>query len=492
MENSGNFGVAAGEKPSKIRASRLYADFLNSPVLWSILLPLADLIFLAAADYISTLLRLDSSMSMWNHPTRVVPKLAYFGCILASIAVLGGYRPQEAARRLYVAAEVILAVVIGTIAGAFLIYTVILSSAKFNLESRLVLLLISVFFLPPALLLRDYLIRRRDRQRASRPFLIVGDVEDFREFDHTFARMGSQNPLVFVPLHEMGETLAADLGESGKVTILSAEAIPWDDIRTQYEAVIVPDDAKVLDNEWLELLVQLHFDIMPVYSYSSFYGTMWQHVPLGKLDLSWALQQESSLAERSSYRLIKKAFDLGVSGFLLLSALPLLLVAALLVRLDSPGPIFFSQSRIGKGGRKYEILKFRTMYHERKEEGSLYTGKVDRRVTRIGYWLRRLRIDEFPQLINVFRGEMSLIGPRAEWDRLVDTYEKEIPCYHLRHLVKPGITGWAQLNYPYGASLYDATQKLKYDLYYIKNYSIILDIEICLKTILTMLSLAGR
>jgi len=456
------------------------------------LLPLIDLFLLAGADYLSTLLRLDPSMSMWKDPTRVTPKLAYFGCILVSIAVLGGYRPQEVSRRLLMAAELILAVVIGTIIGAFLVYTVILSSSKFYLESRVVLLLISIIFLPPAFVVRSYLIRERQKQRARRPFLILGDTDDFEEFDHTFARMGSQNPLIFVPLHGIGETDAANLGESGNVTVLSADAIPWDDIRYQYEAIIVPDDAKVLDSDWLELLVQIHFDIMPVYTYSSFYGTMWQHVPLGKMDLSWALQQESSLAERSSYRLIKDVFDIVASGFLLLSALPVLLVSALLIRLDSPGPIFYSQTRIGKGGRKFSILKFRTMYHERKDEGSLYTGKVDRRVTRIGYWLRRLRIDEFPQLINVFHGDMSLIGPRAEWDRLVETYENEIPCYHLRHLVKPGITGWAQLNYPYGASLYDATQKLKYDLYYIKSYSLVLDIEICLKTVLTIVALKGR
>jgi lipopolysaccharide/colanic/teichoic acid biosynthesis glycosyltransferase len=122
----------------------------------------------------------------------------------------------------------------------------------------------------------------------------------------------------------------------------------------------------------------------------------------------------------------------------------------------------------------------------------LYTGTGDRRVTRVGRWLRRMRLDELPQLFNVLQGDMSLIGPRAEWDRCVEVYEREIPCYHLRHLVKPGITGWAQVNYPYGQSVADTLEKLKYDLYYIKHYSLLLDASIALKTLYVMLSLKGR
>jgi len=126
------------------------------------------------------------------------------------------------------------------------------------------------------------------------------------------------------------------------------------------------------------------------------------------------------------------------------------------------------------------------------EAGPAYTCGGDPRVTRVGRILRKLRIDELPQLFNVLSGDMSLIGPRPEWERLVSVYEKEIPFYHLRHLVKPGITGWAQLNFPYGESLKDAMEKLRFDLYYIRFYSPVLDLEIVLKTVLHILSVRGR
>jgi lipopolysaccharide/colanic/teichoic acid biosynthesis glycosyltransferase len=125
-------------------------------------------------------------------------------------------------------------------------------------------------------------------------------------------------------------------------------------------------------------------------------------------------------------------------------------------------------------------------------EGDIYTREDDPRVTRVGRWLRKLRIDELPQLWNVFKGDISLIGPRAEWIKCVELYEKKIPLYHFRHLVKPGITGWAQVNYPYGESEKDAIKKLQYDLYYIRHYSLKLDAMIVLKTVHTMLFGKGR
>ena len=126
------------------------------------------------------------------------------------------------------------------------------------------------------------------------------------------------------------------------------------------------------------------------------------------------------------------------------------------------------------------------------QTGARYTAKGDKRITRVGRFLRASRLDELPQLWNVLKGDMSMIGPRAEWDLLVADYEKQIPCYHFRHLVRPGITGWAQVNYPYGASLEDTLRKLEYDLYYIRHFSFTLDASIILKTIHVMLFGRGR
>src|SRR5213075_2641111 len=168
-------------------------------------------------------------------------------------------------------------------------------------------------------------------------------------------------------------------------------------------------------------------------------------------------------------------------------------IVALIVRVGSGRPVLFSQSRVGRENSIFTIHKFRTMVsRDGPNLDDIYTREGDPRITRVGRWLRKLRLDEVPQLWNVLRGDMSLIGPRAEWDQLVARYEKEIPCYHFRHLVKPGITGWAQVNYPYGANIDDTMRKLEYDLYYIRHFSFRLDATIVLKTIHIMLFGKGR
>jgi lipopolysaccharide/colanic/teichoic acid biosynthesis glycosyltransferase len=158
--------------------------------------------------------------------------------------------------------------------------------------------------------------------------------------------------------------------------------------------------------------------------------------------------------------------------------------------IEDRGPVFFRQSRVGRNRVLFPILKLRTM--RVNSEGDSYTRQGDNRITRIGQFLRATRLDEVPQLWNVLLGQMSLIGPRAEWVRLVEEYEKKIPCYHYRHLVKPGITGWAQVNYNYGENLEDTLRKLEYDLYYIRYFSFVLDASIVLKTIHIMLFGKGR
>ena len=170
-------------------------------------------------------------------------------------------------------------------------------------------------------------------------------------------------------------------------------------------------------------------------------------------------------------------------------AAPVLLLCAFALRVEGAGPVFYCQNRVRRDRKEFTLYKFRTM---RAPRAAYDLADADARVTRVGRCLRRMRLDELPQLFNVLRGDMSLIGPRAEWDRCVEVYEREIPCYHFRHLVKPGITGWAQVNYPYGRSVADTVEKLQYDLYYIKNYSLLLDASIALKTLYVMLSFKGE
>jgi lipopolysaccharide/colanic/teichoic acid biosynthesis glycosyltransferase len=168
-------------------------------------------------------------------------------------------------------------------------------------------------------------------------------------------------------------------------------------------------------------------------------------------------------------------------------------IVALAILLDDGLPIFYSQDRLGKGGRPFRIFKYRTMFKDAEKDGQPQTAtEHDPRITRLGSLLRRSRIDEIPQIINILSGEMSMVGPRAEREEWVRHFQKEIPFYRARLLVKPGLTGWAQVNYGYTATVEDTGIKLEYDLYYIKHRSLLLDLVIILRTVGTVLRLRGR
>ena len=183
----------------------------------------------------------------------------------------------------------------------------------------------------------------------------------------------------------------------------------------------------------------------------------------------------------------KRAMDILVSALMLLSTLPIMALTAAAIYFESGGPVLYRQERVGRRGRVFTLLKFRSMRQDAEANGAVWALQNDMRVTRIGSFIRRTRIDELPQLINVLKGDMSFVGPRPERPQFVAELSKSIPYYDLRHYVKPGITGWAQILYPYGASINDAREKLQYDLYYLKNYSIFLDINILLQTIQVIL-----
>ncbi|MES2103879.1 MAG: TIGR03013 family XrtA/PEP-CTERM system glycosyltransferase [Pseudomonadota bacterium] len=184
----------------------------------------------------------------------------------------------------------------------------------------------------------------------------------------------------------------------------------------------------------------------------------------------------------------KQSFDLVVSALIFAITLPVMLVTALLILIEDQGPIFYKQERVGKNGRTYMVLKFRSMGSDAEKSGKpQWATNNDPRVTRIGKIIRKLRIDELPQIINVLKGEMSFVGPRPERPFFVDQLCKEVPFYNMRHSIKPGITGMAQVRYAYGASVEDSVQKLQYDLYYVKNNSLFLDALILIETVQVVL-----
>ncbi|AEI50289.1 sugar transferase [Runella slithyformis] len=190
-------------------------------------------------------------------------------------------------------------------------------------------------------------------------------------------------------------------------------------------------------------------------------------------------------------RIIKKSIDLGIGLFLLPPTLPFWAISAMYIRLQSPGKIFFRQKRVGIRNGEFSCIKFRSMHSDAESGGAQFASRNDERIFPFGRLMRATRIDELPQLLNIIKGEMSLVGPRPERRVFVDTFEELIPHYKQRHAVKPGISGYAQVMYPYGAGVTDARHKLMYDLYYIKHWSIGLEIQIIIRTIATVLLKRG-
>ncbi len=183
------------------------------------------------------------------------------------------------------------------------------------------------------------------------------------------------------------------------------------------------------------------------------------------------------------FKKLKRGVDIVGSLLGLALLAPVILIISIVIKLDSTGPILYAQERVGEDGKIFNLLKFRSMRTDAEENGPVWAKVDDKRVTRIGYVIRKLRLDEIPQMVNVLKGDMSFIGPRPERPFFVDVLRKEIPFYIERHVVKPGITGWAQICYRYGASKEDALEKLKYDLYYIKHMSLFFDLLIIFETV---------
>lgn len=252
--------------------------------------------------------------------------------------------------------------------------------------------------------------------------------------------------------------------------------------RLRAEEIVV-----AVDNERASLpmdqLVECSFRGLPVIDYTNFYERETKRTDLDSLKEHWILTA-GGLPGGMFHHAVMRVFDLTVSVFALIVFLPVIVGTAIAVKLDSPGPIFYRQTRVGLRGKPYTLLKFRSMRTDAEADGvPQWSSQSDPRVTTVGTFIRKTRIDEIPQIFNVLRGDMKFVGPRPERPYFVEQLTKEIHFYAQRFQVKPGITGWAQLHYPYAASADDARDKLEYDLYYIKNYGLMLDIVIVLQTI---------
>jgi sugar transferase (PEP-CTERM system associated) len=237
----------------------------------------------------------------------------------------------------------------------------------------------------------------------------------------------------------------------------------------------------------LRALIDCRLAGVSVTEYQAFFERETGRVDLDVLNSNWFLYGEGFPGGRL-HKFVKRSFDVAISLLVLILFLPLMVLAAVAIRLESSGPIFYRQQRVGVSGRTFELMKFRSMTVDAEKDGvPKWAAAKDSRITAVGAFLRRTRIDEIPQIFAVLRGDMSFVGPRPERPYFVDQLRQKIPFYAERHGVKPGITGWAQLNYQYGASVEDARMKLQYDLYYIKYYGIVLDTMIILQTLRVVL-----
>ncbi len=220
-----------------------------------------------------------------------------------------------------------------------------------------------------------------------------------------------------------------------------------------------------------------------IYDVPTVYEDLTGKLPVSHLRDGWIVYTSFKAMSRSIYIHVKRLGDISLAITGLMLSAPVMFLTALVIKMDSPGPVLFRQQRVGLDGKVFTIFKFRSMRQDSEKGGAVFAQVNDSRVTRVGSILRKSRIDEIPQLWNILMGNMSFVGPRPERPEFVENFEKKIPYYALRHIVKPGLTGWAQVNYRYGASEEDALEKLQYDMYYLKNLSLLLDIQTALKTI---------
>jgi sugar transferase (PEP-CTERM system associated) len=332
-------------------------------------------------------------------------------------------------------------------------------------------------------LVRSHVLRRR--------LLIIGAGRRAWDLLHMLGREGSSLHDHVTLIHDLSQTeidprlLAERPGSvvtSTDFDVLSiAEEVHADLI------IVAPDDRRGMD---LQRLLECKKAGFPVIQYLTFVEREIRRIDLKRMELGWLVYTDG-FTFGALDRFLKRGFDLTVSAFVLLLTAPLIAAGMLAIRWEGPGPVLYRQERVTQDGKLFAIMKLRTMRVNAEAQGAVWAAEKDNRITRVGNFLRRVRIDELPQLMNILRGDMSFVGPRPERPIFVKELAQKIPLYNERHMVKAGLTGWAQINYPYGASIDDARSKLSYDLYYVKNFSILFDLVILLQTLRVVLWPSG-
>ena len=453
---------------------RLFKHYIPHAVL---LLGLFDLALLATAAELAWRIRAGQIGLLAGSPLDRSEMLAVFTGVMLTAMISIGVYGSEALRSLrYAGARILVAVSLGIIGLSFIDWLVASShfwrSTLAYAMGLTVLLLMANRLIVGGILGAQAFRRRvlvlgaghradRLRQLGERPesgFVIVG-----------YIGMSDQRPVIEEAINRSAihnlTRFVENLGVSEVVLALEERrnSLPLHDLlRIKTAGVHVND-------------------------FSSFIERETGRVDLDTVNPSWLIFSDGFSSGRAVSSVAKRLFDVSASLLLLALTFPVIALFAVLVKLDSRGPAFFRQTRVGLYGQPFALIKLRSMRVDAEKAGAQYASKDDPRITRIGRFIRKVRIDELPQAWSVLKGEMSFVGPRPERPEFVSDLEEQLPYYAERHMVKPGITGWAQINYPYGASTEDSRHKLEYDLYYAKNYTPFLDLLILLQTLRVVL-----
>jgi sugar transferase (PEP-CTERM system associated) len=393
--------------------------------------------------------------------------------------------------------------VIALVVGSYLTYLMLLIVAepeyvKLLIGSALMYSLVGVVFVRSGLyFLRHVATQRRVLIVGTGPeaYAVAGDLKALKRASNDVIGFYPTSDEVQgdTPLSIRQSQLGSLDGPVPSPKVFSREATIEELVeRHRIDEIIVAEREQRGGGVPMDQLLACRIRGIPVLDLAGFYERAKSEVPIDSLKASWLVYGHGFVQGRAR-QIAKRAFDILCSSVLLLLASPAMLLTILAIKLDSPGPIIYRQERVGLGGRIFMCLKFRSMRTDAEKDGvARWAAKNDARVTRIGAFIRKTRIDELPQLLSVLKGEMSLVGPRPERPSFVAQLKEQIPFYDVRHSVKPGVTGWAQVRYSYGASLEDARRKHQFDLYYVKNNSLFLDLLVLIETVSVVLFREGQ
>lgn len=331
--------------------------------------------------------------------------------------------------------------------------------------------------------LRAVFLELVDTETFKKKVLVYGAGKTAAQIDEKLRRKSDRRAFTIVGYILLDHQKQEQAVEDNRLIRLSSSLLEYAQLHDINEIVVATSDIQT--SIPVDDLVECKFNGIEVLDILSFFEREVGQIRIDIIDPRWLIFSEGFFQSHNK-DIVKRAFDLFTSLIILILATPFIFLAIFAIKIEEglKAPIFYYQTRVGKNGKPYRVYKFRSMSTDAEIAGkAVWATKTDNRVTRVGAFMRKTRIDEIPQIYNVLNGSMSFVGPRPERPEFVEKLAKEIPYYHDRHLVKPGITGWAQLMYPYGSSVQDAYQKQLYDMYYIKNHSPFLDFLIILQTV---------